>query len=72
MLWIASVSDPRHRDEQAERPHVREMVLRDPVRCTIPGAALMVVEQTFITSPPSRSGDDGDGDDADDSDGAAR
>lgn len=59
--------------DTAECPHVREMVLRGPARCTIPGAALMVVEQTFITGPPlarGRNGGDGDGDDADDSDGA--
>jgi len=40
-------------EDTAECPHVREMVLRGPARCTIPGAALMVAEQTFITGPPS-------------------
>ena len=52
---------------------MHEMVLRGPARCTIPGAVLMVAEQTFITGPPplaqGRSGGD---DDGDDSDGAAR
>lgn len=60
-------------NDTAECPHVCEMVLRGPARCTIPGAALMVAEQTFITGPPStRSGGDGDGDDVDDSDGTVR